>query len=251
MKILVTFAVANEFAVWRRQHDFRQVAHQPFALYVAEIAGHSVRALLTGMGSGAAAEATRWALASPADICISSGFAGALNPDLNVGAVFAGRVVLRAQHELAVASDHQLLSTAEDAGARQIDRLLTSEHLIADSARKAALACEADAVEMESFVILAEAARRGVRAVAIRCVSDSASSSLPYDFDDVRDARGQIKLSAVLGKIIGQPQRLPALMRFARDCRFAARELADFLDKYLHLLSARLDVSQSEMLAAI
>jgi len=251
MKILVTFAVANEFAVWRRHHDFRQVAHQPFALYVAEIAGNSVRALLTGMGAAAAAEATRWALASPADICVSSGFAGALHPDLKVGDVFAGRVVLRAQHELAVASDHQLLSTAQDAGARQVNRLLTSEHLIADSSRKVALASEADAVEMESFVILAEAARRGVRAVAIRCVSDAASGSLPYDFDEALDTRGQIRISAVLGKIIRQPQRLPALMRFARDCRFAARELADFLDKYLHLLSARLDVSQSEMLATI
>jgi nucleoside phosphorylase len=242
MKILVTFAVAN---------DFRQVAHQPFALYVAEIAGNTVRALLTGMGTAAAAEATRWALASPADICISTGFAGALKPGLKVGAVVAARVVLRAERELAVASDHQLLSLAQDAGAQGVSRLLTSEHLIADSSQKVALAGEADAVEMESFFVLAEAARHGVRAAAVRCVSDAASCSLPYDFDDARDGRGQLSMNAILGKIIRQPQRVPALLRFARDCRFAARELAEFLDRYLQLLSARLDVSQSEMLAAI
>jgi nucleoside phosphorylase len=251
MKILVTFAVANEFAAWRRQHDFRQVAHQPFALYVAEIAGNTVRALLTGMGTAAAAEATRWALASPADICISTGFAGALKPGLKVGAVVAARVVLRAERELAVASDHQLLSLAQDAGAQGVSRLLTSEHLIADSSQKVALAGEADAVEMESFFVLAEAARHGVRAAAVRCVSDAASCSLPYDFDDARVGRGQLSMNAILGKIIRQPQRVPALLRFARDCRFAARELAEFLDRYLQLLSARLDVSQSEMLAAI
>jgi nucleoside phosphorylase len=251
MKILATFAVGNEFAAWRRQHDFRQVAHEPFALFVAEIAGNTVRALLTGMGTAAAAEATRWALASPADICISSGFAGGLNPELNVGRVVAARVVFRAERELAVASDHQLFSLAQDAGARRVNRLLTSEHLIADSGQKMALAGEADAVEMESFVVLAEAARHGVRAVAIRCVSDAASCSLPYDFDNARDARGQIRVKAILGKIARQPQRVPALLRFARDCRFAARELAEFLDRYLQLLSARLDVSQSEMLAAI
>ena len=34
MKILVTFAVASEFAAWRRHHDFRQVSHEPFALYM-------------------------------------------------------------------------------------------------------------------------------------------------------------------------------------------------------------------------
>jgi nucleoside phosphorylase len=123
MKILVTLAVASEFAAWRRQHDFRQIAREPFALYVSEIAGNAVRVLLTGMGTAAATEATRWALSSPADICISSGFAGALNGELGVGAVLAGRVVLRAERELAVAGDHQLLAIAQDAGARQVDFL--------------------------------------------------------------------------------------------------------------------------------
>ena len=90
----------------------------------------------------------------------------------------------------------------------------------------------------------------GVRAAVIRSVSDTASCSLPYDFDQARDARGQIRMGALLRQVIRQPQRLPALLRFARDCRFAARELADFLDHYLRLLSARLDLSQSEMVAA-
>ena len=55
MKILITFAVASEFAVWRRHHDFRQIAHEPFALYISEIGGNAVRALVTGMGTAAAA----------------------------------------------------------------------------------------------------------------------------------------------------------------------------------------------------
>jgi hypothetical protein len=81
-------------------------------------------------------------------------------------------------------------------------------------------------------------------------VSDTASCSLPYDFDGARDARGQIRMSALVAQIVRQPQRLPALFRLARDCRFAARQLADFLDHYLLLLSTRLDLSQSEMVAA-
>jgi nucleoside phosphorylase len=250
MKILVTFAVGSEFAAWRRQHDFRQVAHEPFALYVSEIAGNTVRALVTGIGTAAATEAMRWALSSPADLCISSGFAGSLNPQYGLGTVLAGRVVLRAERELAVASDRQLLAVAQDAGARQVDRFLTSEHLIVDAEQKMVLAQAADAVEMESFVILAEAARHGVRAAAIRCVSDTADSSLPYDFDQARDARGHLRLSVLMAQVIRQPQRLPALLRLARDCRFAARKLADFLDQYLQLLSARMDISQSEMVAA-
>ena len=126
MKILVTFAVASEFAAWRRQHDFRQIAHEPFALFVSEVAGNAVRVVLTGMGTAAATEATCWALTSPADLCISSGFAGALNSDFNVGTVVAGRLVLRAERELAVASDHHLLAVAQEAGARQIDRFVAN-----------------------------------------------------------------------------------------------------------------------------
>lgn len=250
MKILVTFAVGSEFAAWRRQHDFRQVAHEPFALYVSEIAGNTVRALVTGIGTAAATEAMRWALLSPADLCISSGFAGALNQQYALGTVLAGRVVLRAERELAVASDRQLLAVAQDAGARQVDRFLTSEHLIVDAEQKMVLAQAADAVEMESFVILAEAARHGVRAAAIRCVSDTADASLPFDFDEARDARGHLRLGIVMGQVIRQPQRLPALLRLARDCRFAARQLAGFLDQYLQLLSTRMDISPSEMVAA-
>lgn len=250
MKILVTFAVAAEFAAWRRRHDFRQVAHDPFVLYACEIAGSPVRVVLTGMGTRAATEAVCWALTSPADICISSGLAGALNPDLEVGNVLAARLVCQAEQELAVASDHQLLAVARDAGARQVERLLTSERLVVNAADKMALAGEADAVEMESFVILAEAARHGVRAVTVRAVSDLPSDTLPYDFERACNARGQIRLSALVADVIRRPQRLPAMWHFARDCRFAARKLADFLDDYLKLLNARLDLSQSEMVAA-
>ena len=182
MKILVTFAVASEFAVWRRHHDFRQIAHEPFALYISEIGGNAVRALVTGMGTAAAVEATRWALTSPADICISSGFVGALNEDLNVGTVLAGRVVLRAERELAVASDPQLLAVAQEAGAQQVERFLTSEHLIADAAQKVALQAEADAVEMESGIIRKICRTAGIPSATVRVISDAANEDLPLDF---------------------------------------------------------------------
>ena len=182
MKILITFAVPTEFKAWRQRHAFRQVAHDPFPLYVADIAGSTVRALLTGIGTDAAIQAMRWALTSPADLCISSGFVGALDSGARVGEILAARLVRRAERDLAVASDPELLAAACEARARQVDRFLTTESLVVSAAQKFALVDEADAVEMESFVVLAEAARHGVRAVAVRAVSDTAEASLPYDF---------------------------------------------------------------------
>src|SRR5207249_3282791 len=95
-----------------------------------------------------------------------------------------------------------------------------------------------------------QAARRGVRAVAVRAVSDTAESSLPYDFSRALDARGRIRMGAVLTAVARQPQRIPALLRLARDCRWAATQLAGFLDQYLAVVHSRLDRSQSEMMAA-
>ncbi len=250
MKILITFAVAAEFAAWRGHHDFRRVSRDPFPMYAAEIGGSATRVVLTGVGTRAAEQAMRWALESPADLCISSGFAGALHTDLRVGNVLAARVVRRAEKEMAVASDRELLKAACNVGARHVDRFLTSERLVVSAAEKAALANEAEAVEMESFVILAEAARRGVRAVAVRAASDNVAASLPCDFDRTLDDRGRIRMAAVVAAMMRRPQRIPGLIRLARDCRVAARQLADFMDDYLSLLNVRMDLSQSEMVAA-
>jgi adenosylhomocysteine nucleosidase len=249
MKILVTFAVGAEFAVWWRQRGFRQVVRDPFPVYAAGIGGSNVRVLLTGVGTASAAAALPWALSSPTDLCISSGFAGALRPGLRAGEILAARLVRRGHRDLAVASDPELLTAAGDAGARQVDRFLTSERLIVRATQKLALADEADAVEMETFVILAEAARHGVRAVAARAVSDTAEASLPSGLDRALDTRGQIRVGALVAVMARQPHRIPALLRLARDCRIAAWQLARFLDQYVDLLDSRLDLSQSEMVA--
>jgi len=251
MKILVTFAVDAEFAAWRRKGQFQRVARQPFPLYAAELGGSTVRVLLTGMGHGAAAEAIRWGLAGATDLCISSGFTGALRADVCVSELLAARVVCRAGRELAVASDRHLFLAACDAGARPVDRFMTARRLVVSAEEKAALSAEADAVEMESYVILAEAARRGVRAASVRAVSDAAWTSLPFDFDRMRDERGAIRKSALLLELLRKPRQLGALLRLGRDCRMAGARLAEFLENYVQILDAGLDRSESAMAAAI
>jgi nucleoside phosphorylase len=251
MKILVTFAVHAEFAAWRRKGQFRQVARQPFPLYAGELGGNSIRVLLTGMGGKPASDAIRWGLTAATDFCIASGFAGALRSDLCVSELLAARVVCRAGRELAVASDPHLLATACDAGARPVDRFMTVRRSVASAEEKAVLSGEADAVEMESYVILAEAARRGVRAVSIRAVSDAASTSLPFDFDGMRDERGAIRMSSLLLELLRKPQHWGALLRLARDCRMAGARLAEFLGRYMEDLDADFDRAEPTMVAAV
>ncbi len=250
MKLLVTFAVQAEFAPWRRRRNFlRQPGDWP--VFEAMFGGAKVRVVLTGMGQEHALTAARRFLAEKPDICISTGLAGALREGYRPGDILAARLVAEVGEPVAVASHRSLLSTAVDCGARQIERLATSRTIVARAEQKQKLSNEAEAVEMESYTILAEAARHGVPAVAVRAVSDTAGFDFPYDFERARDTKGQIRLMAIVAQMLRRPTGLPALLRLGGDSRFAARRLAGFLDAYMGVIADRLVPIESDTVAAI
>lgn len=250
MKLLVTFAVQAEFAPWRRRRNFlRQPEDWP--VYEAMFGAARVRVVLTGMGQEHALLAAKRFLAEKPDICISTGVAGALRSGYRPGDILAARLVGEVGEPLAVASHGELLSTAVDCGARQIERLATSKTVIGRAEQKEKLSSEADAVEMESYVILAEAARHGVPAVAIRAVSDTADFDIPYDFDQALNRRGQIGVMRVFSQVLLRPAGLPALLKLGRNSRIAARRLAEFLDAYAGTMADRLIPIETGTVVAI
>ena len=240
MKVLVTFAVEREFSPWRRLGDFRPVGFGAGEMYGARIGTAELRVLLTGVGRDAARQAVEAALGDRPDFCISSGLAGGLRPMYAVGDILVARAVRsNVGHGILPSEDH-LVECAARCGAHPVHMFWSSETLVRTVGEKYALGLEADAVEMESYAVLAEAARRGVPAVAIRAVSDTAAEDLPYDFDRARDARGQIRLFGVLAQVGRRPQRVLALVRFARHCRKAAVSLARFLGPYVESLATEM-----------
>jgi len=132
-----------------------------------------------------------------------------------------------------------------------VDRFMTSPRLLATSDEKISVSDEADAVEMVSYAILAEAARRGVRAVSVRAISDLAESSLPFNFDAMRNDKGQIRLKPLIFQLLRNPAKLPPLVRLAKDCRLASSRLAEFLEEYILLLAVSMDRSAPEMVSAL
>jgi adenosylhomocysteine nucleosidase len=250
MNIMVTFAVEAEFAPWRNRRKFRRLPGD-WPRFEAQFGGAHVRAILTGMGQAHALEAARRALPDRPDICISTGLAGALRSVYRPGDILAARLVSEVGEPVAVASHPELLASAVDCGARQIERFATSRTLVARAEEKSQLSRQAEAVEMESYTILAEAARYGVPAVAVRAISDTADFDMPYDFERVRDAHGQIRIGGIIKQVLRRPSGLPALFALARDCRIAARHLADFLDAYTGTLSDRLIPVEPGLVAAL
>jgi hypothetical protein len=138
-----------------------------------------------------------------------------------------------------------------DCGARRIERLATSRTLVSQPGKKRELAAQAEAVDMESYTILAEAARCGVPAVAIRAIVDTVDFEMPYDFEQARDAQGQIRVLGVMSQVLRQPSGLPALLKLARDSRFAARRLADYLDAFAGTMADRLIPIEPDTVAAL
>src|SRR5271165_1167780 len=217
MKILVTFAVQAEFAPWQRRRNFMRLPGE-WPVFEAMFGNARVRAVLTGMGRAHALKAAKFSFGYRPDICISSGLAGSLKSAYGPGEIVAARLVSEAGEPVAVASHRELLSTAVDCGARQIERLATSKTLVAQSAQKRQLGNQAEAVDMESYTILAEAARCGVPAVAVRAISDTVEFDVPYNFERACDAQGQIRTLGVVSQVLRNPGGLPALLRMARDC---------------------------------
>jgi len=249
MNILVTFAVEAEFAPWRSRRKFRRLPGD-WPRFEAKLGGANVRAVLTGMGRTHALEAARRVLPDRPDICISTGLAGALRSGYRPGEVVVARLVSEVGEPVAVARHAELLSTAVDCGARQVERFATSRTLVARAEEKLRLGAQAEAVEMESYTILAEAARHGVPAVAVRSISDTVEFDLPYDFERARDSRGQIRIAGIAAQVLRHPSGVPALFALARDCRIAARHLSDFLDIYTGTLGDRLIPVEPGLVAA-
>ena len=250
MKILVTFAVQTEFAPWQRRRNFMRMPGD-LPVFEASFGAARVRAVLTGMGQEHALKAAQKSFGYRPDICISTGLAGSLRSGHVAGDVLVARLVSEVGEPVAVASHPELLSSAVDCGARQIERLATSKTLVSRAEQKRQLGIQAEAVDMESYTILAEAARCGVPAVAIRAVSDTVDFDMPYDFERARDARGQIRVMSVVSQVLRKPSGLPELLKLARDSRFAARRLADFLDAFTGTMADRLIPVEQDSVAAL
>ncbi len=158
-------------------------------------------------------------------ITLSTGFCGALDPSLQLGDIFVAREVIAA----AAGSRFTAQAPAAPDAFRQ-GVLWSQDHVAVGADEKRALRSRgADAVDMEAAAVAGEAARRGVPFYCVRAVSDTASESLPLDFNRLRDSEGRFSKSRITSAVVVHPSSLIPLLRFGAACRRAAARLGDFL----------------------
>lgn len=257
MRILVTFALENEFAPWRSMRDFRAAKAGSADVHLAEFGSAQLTVALTGVGARRAAMAASEMMRREYDSfdgCISSGLAGGLRNSYRVGEVLAARRVF-SEAPRADGSSHlvessgALVSFAADCGATLADQFYSADHIVSTAGEKQVLGEASDAVELESFEILREAQAACVPAVAIRAISDTAAEDLPIDMSEVFSDRGQVSIPRVIGQVARKPQSLPGLIRLGKNSGIAAQSLARFLDSYVIALASR--TTQMETKSAV
>jgi len=236
VKVLVTFAIEQEFAHWRRLRGFRKVVGTSPGVYAARIGSADVRVVLTGIGPEYARRVMQLALAEGADICISAGLAGGLRPRHRSGEVLAASAVLDSSGAVLEKSDASLVRMAAACGARVVDAFRTSDRVVLTAEEKARLASSADAVDMESFVVVSAARASGASAVALRVIGDTAEQDLPLDFGRAVDAKGGVSVRRVITQLARHPRQVRTVARLGKQTQRAAARLALFLDHYVENL---------------
>ena len=252
MRVLITFALANEFAPWRKLRRFERVsADTSDQTYVAQIGPCDVRIVLTGAGRFATQRALARVFDSDFDVCIASGLSGGLKSCYAPGDVLAARTIADVKGTKLLYSDPELVSRAGASGARIVDKFLVSDQVVSTVEEKRTLSASGDAVDMESSYVLAAAARRGIRSVAIRAISDGADSNLPLDFNGVFDERGAVSIPKVIAQVVRKPGRVAGLLRLANESERAADALARFLEAYIQQMASvpRPEIAKAEALA--
>jgi adenosylhomocysteine nucleosidase len=260
MRVLVTFAVEAEFAPWRRLRPFRSIDYDGLRLWRTNAGSADITVLVTGVGTQASAQAMGLMMAMADedkhfDVCVSSGLAGALQETLVPGDIIAPQELIAESRHADLPSDRlkvdpDLRRQALERGAKAADCLFTTDQVLVKASEKKVCSSRAQSVDMESFDIVKEAYAWGARGVVVRAISDSAKEDLPINFNLTLSNKHEVSMIKVIGQLAKNPLALPALLRFGRQSRQAAEQLAMFLDEYVQLISSNDPVSQSTEVAA-
>ena len=178
-----------------------------------------------------------WDRERPA-LVVSAGACGALSPALGeAGALIVPRTVLAPSGaRLTIDPDahaRALVAAAAAGVVAATGPLITTTEIVESSAAKLALWRQTGAIaaDMESALIVAAAARRGVPAVVVRAVSDTAAQSLPRDLAGLVDDAGRTSAVRAAALVLRRPAIICSALALQRGTARGLRTIAAVLAK--------------------
>lgn len=185
----------------------------------ARIADYDALLVANGMGWKRAAAAVAAGDSFGPEAIVSTGFCGALAPDLDIADVVAATSVVGA---------------GRDCPARPIGLrtgvIVSIDHVAQTAAEKRKLReSGAVAVEMEAAAVGLAATGRGTPFYCVRAVTDLAEETMVNDFNRALRDDGHLDTIITLRGALCRPSsRIPELIRLRRRCVRAAEALGEF-----------------------
>jgi nucleoside phosphorylase len=224
--IAVTFALSAESAEFlRRLTDKVRADHNGVRTIRGKIDGRAIEVLHTGVGEKVCWQRLEKFLKDQQfDCLISTGFAGALSDDLQIG-------------ELLLAKNFSTVDLDETRGSLSglpihVANLLTVPALI-DSPKDRntlALTSGASAVDMETEFIARACAAHSVPLLSLRVISDTPRELFPAPANVLFDIeRQQTQILKLATHLLTHPTSVPRLVQFARRIASARKALAHAL----------------------
>lgn len=182
--------------------------------------GHDVWLVTNGAGRARAAAAAQ---AVDAELFVSTGFCGALDPALEIAEIVVATEVI---HGAA-----RYPAKRVESGLRYSQVSIYCADTIAGTAKSKAELRKtgAGAVEMEAAGVAEVALARGIAFVCVRAVSDLADQTFAIDFNRALRSDGHFDTINILRQAVRQPLvRFPELFRLQSRCARASRALGEF-----------------------
>jgi adenosylhomocysteine nucleosidase len=204
-----------------------------FVEHTGLLDGRPVMIAESGVGRDAAVQATEdlIKLHRPQWI-VSTGFAGALVPDLQCGHILmADSLVDSHRHPLEVGF-RIAPQTIEAMPSLHVGRLLTVDQLFRRRGEKEQLAAEFGAVacDMETIAVAQVCHRRQVRFLSVRIISDGLDDRLPAEVEHMLDQQSLAgKLGAATRAVFQRPGSLKDMWKLREIAHRASDRLAKFL----------------------
>jgi adenosylhomocysteine nucleosidase len=226
MRILMVAADRMEFpGILRHMKEVRSAGVAVDWSRGGRLGEHQVLLAANGAGArraSAAVDAARAGFA--ADCILSTGFCGALAPELQVGDVVVGTAVDSAWGRFDA-------SKPQSHRAHHMGVVRSIDHVAQSAAEKRQLrATGAAAVEMEAGAVAERAKAHDVPFYCVRVVTDLAGEDMSNDFNAALRPDGHFGTMRILQSALRHPLiRLPELLRLRNRCVHSARVLGDFI----------------------
>ena len=225
-RIAVTFALPAESSEFvRRLRDRTRTARNGVRIVRGAMGDQIIEVLHTGVGEKVCRERmAKFLQDQQFDLLISTGFAGALNDELQVGDLLLAKNF----STIDASESHPLLSNL------RIHRgdLLTVHRLIDSSEErdKIGRASGGAAVDMETEFIARACAENGVPLLSLRVITDTPRKPFPVPTKVLFDIEQQrTRLLRLATFFLGHPNRAPRMVQFARRIAHARKLLASAL----------------------